>query len=353
MAQAQTPAQGTAMAVVSDAGTSLSSRLTVTMTGAARAPEGFRYEGWLVGDDGSGPLSVGFIAVGPGGSASLTYDSPDGANLIAAYSQFVISVEPNPDPDPAPSADKPYMDAVPLAAMAHIRHLVVSWPAGSDTGILTDLKSQLDVAIQHSRLARDGATIDDLRTHIHHVINIIEGEGGDNFDAAFGNPGDGVGVLAHAGLRQHAQFAMDAAPGDPAIQMHGANVLQYGMNSETWAVQARDEALAVLDEESLTIARTLTNTVEGRLIAARNGITATGQGGAHQAYLQAQMMAKFQAPSVRGGGAGPSQVGGMPGLPLVGDSSIPMVAQFALLGSIAMLGLGGYLMLRDRRRNRA
>jgi hypothetical protein len=321
------------------------------MTGAARAPEGFQYEGWLVSDDGSDALSVGIIRVGPGGSASLVYDSPSGENLIATRSGFVISVEPNPDPDPAPSTDKPYVDAVPLAGMMHIRHLVVSWPAGSDTGILTDLSGQLTVAINHARLARNATTLDDLRTHIHHVINIIEGEGGADFDASFGNPGDGIGVLAHAANRQHAQFAMDAAPGDQAIALHGARVLSYGANSEMWASQARDEALNVLDENSLTIAKTLINTVEGRLTAARDGITATGQGGAKQAYMQAQQMAMYQYPAMRGtAGGGTGQVGGMPGLPLVGDSTLPIVAQLALIASIAMLGLGGYLMVKDRRR---
>lgn len=350
---AQTPATGTVMAVVSD-GASMGSRLTVTIEGASPAPADSAYEGWLVSDDGSDPLSVGIINVGPGGGATHVYDSPDGENLIAGRNTFVISVEPVPDSDPAPSDDKPYVDSVPLAAMAHVRHLLVSWPDGDPNGILTNLKMQLDTAITHAQLARGSDDIDTLRQHIHHVINIVEGADGDNFDASFGNPGDGVGVLAHAQDRKHAGFAAGQAPGDQAMMDHGDLVNEYGANAEMWAADARDEALDILDEDSLTIAKTLLNTVEGRLSAARNGIAATGDGGAEQAYEQAQLMASYNVPSMRGGGGAVAAAsGGFPGLPSVGDTSVPIVAQLALIVSITLLGAGGLLMIRDRRRKRA
>jgi hypothetical protein len=347
---AQTPASGSGSALVSD-GAAMSDRVVVSMSEVDAAPDGMVYEGWLVSDDGSDALSIGIVSVSPTGNVNHTFTSEDGENLIGSRNKFVISVEPEDDADPAPSDDKPYFDEVPIDAMTHIRHLVESWPAGADNGILTNLKMQLDAAMTHAELARNSATIDDLRQHTQHVINIVEGEDGDNFDASAGNPGDGVGILAHAQDRKHAGFAAASAPGDATVKMHAEEVEAAGANAEAWSGQARDGALDVLSVGSLSNAKTLLNTlVIGKLDAARNGIDATGDGGASQAYTSAQMMGKYSIPSQRSGGSAPVSTGSSGlGLPAVGDSSVPVTAQLAFLFGMGLLAAGVLLFVRDRR----
>ena len=132
-----------------------------------------------------------------------------------------------------------------------------------------------------------------MKLHIHHVINIIEGEDGDNYDGSFGNPGDGIGVLLHAQDRKHASFASNSAPGDAAIAEHSKLVEAYGANAENWSILARDHALGVLNLDSLVGAQTQAGTVGALLQDARAGIDATGQGGAEQAYVEAQLMATY------------------------------------------------------------
>lgn len=348
VAQAQERARGTGTALISN-GLALSDRVTFTLRNVPPADAGMALEGWLVSDDGSSKLSTGILAV-RNGSINHTFTSVDGENFIANYSRAVITVEPVPDSDPEPSTDVRQMDGIPLGAMTHVRHLVVSFPEGDPNGIVTNLQMQIGTALEHTMLARNSDNLDDLRTHTHHVINIIEGEGGDNFDDSFGNPGDGLGVFTHAqNAAAHGQLAINAAPGDNIVAENAELVIESSNNVETWATQARDQALTVLNEESLNIAKTLLNTVEGRLIAARDGVPATNMGGATQAYTQAQAIATFVFPGRTAVAAsGPAGVL----LPLVGDTAIPVVAQYALIASMVLLVSGVGLMIRDRRSRR-
>lgn len=337
LAQGASDAEGTA--IISDV-VVLGDSITISMADVPVLGDGLAYEGWLVPDGGSPPFSLGVMDVDGNGSINHTFVSEDGDNLINTYNKFVISIEPIPDDDPAPSANKPYFDEIPLAAMAHIRHLLTDWPVGSGVGILENLRMQLDTAILHATLARDSDTISNVRLHLQHVINIIEGDDGANFDASAGQPSDGIGVLAHAQDRKHAGFAAGAVS-DATISEHAALVEEYGANAENWAIEARDEALDLLDVSDVSVVQVLINQVLGPLDAARNGISATGEGGAEQAYVEGQLMATYMVP-----GRAPAE--GL-GLPTVGDTTVPMLAQVALIASLLLLTAGGFLLIRDRR----
>ena len=353
-AVAQDALEGAGTAVISDtehtderADPSLSSTLTINMTGVTAPATGTVYEGWLVSDDGSVKLSTGILTVG-GLDASIHhhYYSPTGQNLIHNYDKVVITVEPVPDPDPGPSGVVAFSAQIPAGAMAHIRHLLTNWPPGSDAGILTNLQTNLAGAVLHANLAKNSDTLELKQLHTHHVINAIEGESGANYDISFGDPaGDGIGVLAHAVDRKHAGFAETAAPVNTTIAAHGALVETYGANAGTWAGLARDQALKVL-ASSLNIADIYigpgANSVISLLDAALNGIEG-GDGGAMQAYVEAQLMAtyEFEAGLVTTVSAAPPET--------VGDPSVPLLAQIALIASVILLAAGGLLALKGRR----
>ena len=352
LAQAQVRVLGTGTAVISD-GASLGDTITYEMTGVTPPGTGFALEGWLVSDDGSVKLSTGVMAIGAEGEISHAYTSPGGDNLTHLYNKVLVTIEPVPDPDPAPNPVFAFSHEIPIGAMAHIRHLLTNWPPGEPKGILTNLQEQIQVAIVHTSLAMNSGTLDDVRLHTHHVINILEGEGGPNFEASFGNPGDGVGVFAHAQDRKHAGFAAGEAPGDPVINAHAELVDSAGKNAEDWAVAARDGSLTVLDQDSIDLAKILLNPVLGNLNAAMDGIAATGEDGAKVAYREGQFMATYTL-DLGGLPAEPmvvelEEIGPCIMCPIVGDPTVPLLARVGLLAALVSLGAGALLVLRARR----
>ena len=66
------------------------------------------------------------------------------------------------------------------------------------------------------------------------------------------------------------------------------------------------------------------------------------EGGADQAYVEAQLMATY---TLEPGAPAPSE----PVLPEVGDSLVPLLAQIALVASLVLLVGGGVLIFRGSR----
>jgi len=394
--EAQTPPQAVLISADAPAGTgtaviwddqSLSDSITTSMAGVTPPAEGTAYEGWLVSDDGEAEMSVGIMTVAIDGSISHTFGSASegytGENLITGFNTFVITVESVPDDDPGSSSNVAFGYSVPLDGIAHIRHLLSDWPSGSGVGIITNLEAQLDIAIQHAELAAASDTIEDVRNHMHHVINVIEGAEGANYDASFSDPGDGIGVIVHAQDSKHGAFAATAVPDDKVIAEHALLVEASGANVENWANEARDIALNVIGESNLQLAKIFVGpggrTVVSTLIAARNGFDADGdgtvgsgasEGGAAQAHVEAQLMATYTLapgtpvqvvptptpeptaeptpePTPEPVASVPQPTA--PGLPGVGDDSVPIAAQLALLAAVVLLGTGGIFMVRGRR----
>jgi hypothetical protein len=371
LAQAQEADKAAGTAVIWDSGAAISDSITYAMTDIPAPAAGTVYVGWLISDDGAVKLNTGgAMSVATDGSIDHSYTSPDGDDLIALYNKVAITAELEADADAAaPAGEVVYSHAVPLGAMAHIRHLVSSWPPIVENGILTDLKLQLDVAIQHANLARNSTDLAGINQHLEHVINAIEGPTGPNYGDLNGDGdpqdfGDGIGVLAHAQDRKHGPFAAGEAADDVVIVDGAALVDITGKNAEDWATLGRDNALNTMSQTSITLARLFlgpgANTVISALEAARDGFdgdgdgtieSIAGEGGADQAFVEAQRMATY---TLRAGGfaAGTSVsavVGPNIGLPSVGDSSVPGLAQAALIASLVLLSTGGLVLVRRRR----
>ena len=122
----------------------VSDSLVLALTGVPAPPSGSVYEGWLKG--GSGALvSTGVLSHSIEGVVNHTYQSPTNANLLATYSQFVITEEPASDPDAATPGTVIWSDTVPAGVFPHIGPLLVS---------ATDAGAQAQVAADHTALAR-------------------------------------------------------------------------------------------------------------------------------------------------------------------------------------------------------
>ena len=306
-----------------------SDSLVISFSDVPSLSEDSAYEGWLI-DSTGGKISLGILRRTGTADIEQTYVSPSGENLAASYNRFAISLEPVPDPDPDTPGPIAYSDTVPLAAFAHIGHLIVAWGPNPDgKGIAVGFVEQMAVAAAHADLARRSSSLADQQTHSQHVINIIEGSDGANYDASAGNPGDGFGVLNYgADLIKHAGFARDAVPDDKSVGDGADDAIEATEAALAGAERARDEALVVVDPDTSEF-RT------GIALSNQVSLTERGMDDAAAAYEGAQDMSLFE------GLAGEAP-------PDVGDALVPTAAMTALLAGLLLIGAGGLLVFRRR-----
>ena len=323
------------------------------------------YEGWFVSADG--PQSAGVFTQDSDGDVDQTFwltdaaGDPTGENIFARFDSFVISIEPVPDDDPLPSADKPYVHKIPDGGILHIRNLTyslagnpaytVGFHEGTPKGLAVGLREQGWVGWVHANLYVKSTSLADVQKHACHVVNIIEGSDGANFDATCGNPGDGFGVLGYAdGTMLHAGLAASAASDDPVIVKHHVEVVDSAGNVKAWATLARDQALFAVAATEIDAAKLFASNARIRLGQSLDGADADGdgaveritsEGGAKQAYWAAQDMGTYTAEAA----AVVEEV--IP--PKTGDPILPNIAW-------AVLALGTFLLLAGAcafRRSRA
>jgi len=53
--------------------------------------------------------------------------------------------------------------------------------------------TEIRTAVEHAGFAMKSKSADDVHKHLHHVINCLVGTNGEDFDAAVGNPCQGMG----------------------------------------------------------------------------------------------------------------------------------------------------------------
>ena len=356
LAQA-TPIEGTGTAVIWD-DMALSDAITYAMTGVTPPASGREYVGWLVSDDGSVKLNTGAMAVAADGSLSHIFDSGNkrytGENLIFNYDKVVITDEQAGDDPGEPAGPPVFSHQVPPGAIAHIRHLLADWPPGSGVGILTNLKLQLNVALTHANLASAPAnSLAQIKQHLEHVVNAIEGPNGANYGDLDGNGatqdfGDGIGALVHASDREHAGFAAGAASADEVVNAQALLVEIDAANAATYAALAVGDAIAGISQSNIDVARIFVARVTGLMEDSLGGVDAdasgtidsvVGEAAAELAYVEAQLMATYTLEP----GAPP------PAEPVTGDASVTLLAAIALVLGAVLLGAGGLLVVSGRR----
>ena len=307
---------GSGTAVISDAG-AMSDRVTFSMSGVSMLESGMAFEGWLVNSDSDDMVSTGVMTVLPDGSISHTWTSPDGGNLLEMYDTAVITVESVPDDDPAPSDVMAFSDSVD-GSIGHIRGLIV----GEDS-TLAMLQSQIDAALAKVAEAQAADSMDALNAATEEAVGIIDAD-------------DGITALA-AAASAGAAAAMEASGRDD-VNSNASAVMSASANVSAWAAAAKEDAAGAMAAEDLATAQTLLNIVNGKLMAAADGIDASGMGGASDAYMSAQLMATFTLPAPMDAAA-----------PAVGDNYVPTAMQLMLFAALMLLATGGALLYRERR----
>ncbi|MXW31278.1 MAG: hypothetical protein F4Z88_11365 [Chloroflexi bacterium] len=303
-ASAQAPALG-GTAHFRDANAA-SDSLVVDFTRAAVLSHGSTYEGWLIDTDDN-KLSTGRLGRGP--FLQGEYVSPGGADLLARYSTFVITVEPLDDPDPAPSGVIAYGAATRGAVLSHV-----------------------------SALVGEGGAATAVRNHAAQALAYAEA--GDA-DAAAGMLD---GIVASA--RESSAVASDllfssASGGDENVEATANDIIDASNNVIRLASEVRDAASRVSSASGIEAEQETKNLLAwaSRLYS---GTDQDGQAlgedpyGAVHLYELSQDLGAFR-PNV-----------GAP--PATGDSLVPMVALAALVLGAAFVLSGGLVVFRSRRR---
>jgi len=313
---------------------SMSDSLVISLTGAPVPAAGTAYEGSLVSSGGT--ISTGILG-SSGGALTGVYTSGSQANLLGTYSTFVITV----------GGTALYSDTIPAGVFLHVGHLLVAWPSNPDgKGITVGLREQANDAFTHANLAANATTLAAKQTHSHHVINIIQGSNGTNYDANFAGPGDGFGVLNYAAdTIKHADFAKGEAPDNATVGAKADEAIAASNNVIAWSNLAVAGALDVVNASSdnLAVDVGITNAVNNTRSAlqgidndADGALTGT-EGGANKAYTSAQDIAQFEL-----------QAGG-PTPPVTGDLLVPIVALMVLIAGLLFTAGGGLVIFRRRR----
>ena len=311
-------------AAVSD-GNALGDVLTVTLHGVGQPAEGTHLVAWLISDDESVKMNVGSLTVSLDGGVSHTYVSSTGDNLLASYGGFAVTVESAPDVAD-PSMDVPFIGY--LAGednLALARMLVVESADDPAAGSVAKLRAQVMAALAAAEKARVAGSTDDLNSYAQMAIDIIDD-----------------GVLAEA---EAASTALADYEGAGAVATAVNNVSE-------WATEAKASAETAMGASDLQVAKSVMSSVTGQLGSALNGVSASGLGGANQAYVAAQGLATFSVETPRPPEPTPTPTPEPEG-PIVGEPVIPMLAQLAMIAALAVLVSGSVVVatqvIRGRR----
>jgi|FLYL01.1.fsa_nt_gi hypothetical protein len=106
------------------------------------------------------------------------------------------------------------------------------------------LETQLNTAIAHAGFSSEADALEMAQRHLGHVLNCIEGEGGEHFDAAWGHPCGGQGEGIVNDLAEHPMAA------DVALLVEAArNLAVAGVQADSLAaVQNAARGVRVLLE---------------------------------------------------------------------------------------------------------
>ena len=234
------------------------------MSGVRALSGNHSYQGWLVGSDGRSFLSLGLLQPAPDGSLSFRWDSPTSENLLGHYVGFQVTVEAATG-GAEPRGPIAFSGSLPASGRA-LFGPGVSSPSPAAVG----LKQQTELAAEHSGMAIAAQKInarDEMKAHLEHVINILEGQKGKRFGDYLGtgvpqNPGDGYGAQAYEKdlfeyLSKYAGATSDLEKLDQSFRTDMSSV--------------EDACLAALSLADATKATQLMQDLKSRLVALQSG----------------------------------------------------------------------------------
>ena len=295
-------------------GSAILDQVTATAIDLQPPPAESQYEVWLLG--GEQRRSLGILPVDGNGQGSLSFVDPEGRNLLVTFNEVEITVEPNPDSSPNPSVQVAYSGTLPPLALAHVRHLLVSFPnAPQQNALVQGLyrdSLQIDESLQVMLASYQDGDVASVRMQAEGVANVLVGNSSTehrdwNHDGQVTDFSDGFGFLLNGdnagyvvAVASHAEFAASSPDATDNIRLHAGHVEAVTRNIEGWTVELRDLMIALQSMEpgpEMEAALREAVTLSGMIL---NGIDLNGneqvepipgEGGARTAYEHAYYMA--------------------------------------------------------------
>jgi len=233
--------------------------ITGGISGLVAAPPGSVYETWLIGTDIE-PLSLGRIDPTLT-DVAIQQIEPSGKNLLGRFEGFAITIEPEPDNSPAMSDRLAYLARVSDEVHDWILLVEEEWRGAPLSPSLTSgLQGQVVPYNSHLELAVASINEGQLgggRSHAEHVINILEGEAGDNFgdwneNGRSENPGDPVGLIPYLNIYRELLLGVVRSPDvSPENQALAQRLADEVSNLLITAEDARDIALRIANADQI------------------------------------------------------------------------------------------------------
>lgn len=301
----------------------LMDKAEITVTGLPPPKTGNHYEAWLLSSDGETRRKIGAL-IFEGKTGELTFTDREGINLLSAYDQFKVTLEPNDGSQSEPGSEVAASSTFPPLALVHVRHLIVAMGSTPDgTALIHGLwNTAYDIDVSTTELDdafAEGAK-ETLRSINEEIINQLAGNQNPglykdwNGDGEIEDPALGFGFLQNGdparGTEQgylnltlsHAGFAAGAADATQGIVENRDRLAVCIQNMQGWSGRLLELALRLEEtpidqgmESIIAEMRTLsTQTLYGE-DANNNGLieAVPGECGAGTAYEFAYRMAEM------------------------------------------------------------
>ncbi|MCE9646204.1 MAG: protein kinase [Chloroflexi bacterium] len=240
-------------------------KATVKLTDLPVPDPGMHYDVWLLAQGGETRRNIGTVSMDEGGQGNLTFTIPSQENILQAFDQVEITLEPDNDPTPNDSSGNIAASSVfPPFAFIHIRHLIVAFPgAPEQTALMQGLWNSVD-AVDNStselQLAFSRGDEAQIREKTEEIINEIAGSANTNQyldwdkNGTIDDASDGFGLLENGDpgytdqgyisqAKSHAKFAAQAPDATQNIKLHSEHVIICLDNMNGWTIQLLEKAL--------------------------------------------------------------------------------------------------------------
>lgn len=242
----------------------LMDKATISISSLRQPKTGTHMEAWYLAQGGETRRNIGTITMDSSGQGQLVFIDPDETNLVGAFDQIEITIEPDNDPQPNESSGEITASFIfPPLALVHVRHLVSAFdPAPNHTALVHGLWFSADSIAQSTtdlQQAFDGGDEDLVRTKTEEIINQLVGNANKELykdwdeNGTIDDPGDGYGLLQNGEpgysdqgyiyqTISHARFAAQAVDSTENIQTQSELVIISTENVQGWSEQLLEKA---------------------------------------------------------------------------------------------------------------
>jgi hypothetical protein len=262
---------------------------------------------------------LGILELDAQGNGNLSFVDDQSRNLLTRYDSMEITLEPSPDPSPNSSGVVAFSSGIPMGALMHVRHVLVSiGDTPNQIGLVEGLWIDTMLVDEQANAMLDAFDAGDKAAAMRNaeaIVNLIVGSQSPDYgdldhDGEATDPGDGYGLLLNGespgyteGVESHTLYAMQSGDANEFVIMHAQHVIISVTNVEGWLVQLRDLCQEILKDapgadmrgtvvQAVALADQIINGVD--LNGNEQVEPIPGEGGVLTAYQHAYYMADMQ-----------------------------------------------------------